>query len=86
LALFYGIIDVLGYRKWAFGFMVIGMNSITVYVATEIYDFRHIGNIFVGNLLPLVGRWADLVEASAAFAVVWLILYWMHRKQEFIKI
>jgi predicted acyltransferase len=83
LALFYWIIDVLGYKRWAFGFMVIGMNSIAVYVATEIFDFRLVGNIFVGNLLPLVGRWAELVEA---FGVVWLILYWMYCKKEFIKI
>jgi predicted acyltransferase len=86
LALFYWIIDVLGYKKWAIGFIVIGMNSIAVYVATEIFDFRHVGNIFVGHLLPLIGRWAALVEASAAFAVAWLILYWMYRKKEFIRI
>ncbi|MGO8792027.1 MAG: acyltransferase family protein [Terriglobia bacterium] len=86
LALFYWIIDVLGYRKWAFGFIVIGMNSIAVYVATEIFDFRQVGNIFVGHLLPHIGRWADFVEASAAFAVVWLILYWMYRNKEFIRI
>lgn len=86
MALFYWIIDVLGYKKWAFGFTVIGMNSIAVYVATEIFDFRVVGNVFVGNLLPYVGRWAALVEATAAFAVIWLILYWMYRKKEFIKL
>ena len=86
LALFYWVIDVRGYKKWALGFVVIGMNSIAVYVATEIFDFRLIGDVFVGNLLPLIGRWADLLEAGAAFAVVWLILYWMYRKKEFIRI
>ena len=86
LALFYWAIDVLGYRRWAFVFTVIGMNSIAVYFATELFDFRYVGNIFVGNLLPRLGRWDSLVEACAAFAVVWLILYWMYRKQEFIKI
>ena len=86
LALFYWIIDVLGHKRWAFGFIVIGMNSIAVYVATEIFDFRIVGNIFVGHLLPLVGRWAAFVEAFAAFAVVWLILFRMYRKKEFIRI
>ena len=86
LALFYWIIDVLGYKKWAFGFIVIGMNSIAVYVATEVFDFRHVGNIFVGHLLPRVGRWDSLVEATAAFVIIWLILYWMYRKKEFIRI
>ena len=32
LALFYWIIDVKGYRKWAFFLIVIGMNSITIWV------------------------------------------------------
>jgi len=86
LSLFYWIIDVLGHKKWAFGFIVIGMNSIAVYLATEVFDFRDVGNVFVGHLLPRVGRWDSLVEATAAFAVVWLILYWMYRRKEFIRI
>ena len=86
LGSFYWVIDVRGYRKWAFGFRVIGMNSIAVYFATEVFDFRQVGNVFVGHLLPRLGRWDSLVEASAAFLVIWLILYWMYRKHEFIKI
>jgi predicted acyltransferase len=86
LGLFYGIIDVLGWRRWAFGFAVIGMNSIAVYMATMLFDFRHVGNIFVGSLLPRLGAWAGAVEAAAAFAVVWLILLWMYRTKTFIRI
>lgn len=36
LAIFYWFIDVRGYTKWAFGFKVIGMNSLAVYLATEL--------------------------------------------------
>ena len=61
------------------------MNPIAVYVATEVFDFRLVGNVFVGHLLPRLGRWDSLIEA-AAFAVVWLILFWMYRKKEFIRI
>ena len=86
LALFYLVIDVLGLRKWAFGFVVIGMNAIVVYMATMLYDFRNIGNIFVGGLGKWLGGWNDFVQTAAAFAVVWLILYWMYRKRSFIKI
>jgi predicted acyltransferase len=86
LALFYLVIDVLGFRNWAFGFVIIGMNSIAVYMATHLYDFRGIGNIFVGGLAGRVGLWNDCVQALAAFAVVWLILYWMYRKRTFVSI
>lgn len=86
LALFYLVIDVWGYRKWSFFFVVIGMNAIAVYVATHLFDFTKIGNVFVGGLLKWLGSWAPFVEASAALAVIWLILYWMYKKKTFIKI
>ncbi len=42
LALFYLVIDVWGFKKWAFGFVVIGMNAIAIYMATHVFNFRHI--------------------------------------------
>ena len=84
LALFYWIIDVNGCRRWAFFFTVIGMNSIAVYVATMLFSFKQVGNIFVGALLPRIRPWDAFVEASAAFAVVWLLLYWMYRTRTFL--
>ena len=86
LALFYLVIDVWGLRKWAFGFMVIGMNAIVVYMATSLFYFGNIGNIFVGGMAKWLQQWNDFVQAAAAFAVVWLILYYMYRKKSFVKI
>jgi len=86
LALFYLVADIWGFRKWAFGFIVIGSNSIAVYMAAHLFDFRHIGNVFVGGLARWVGPWNDFVQALAAFIVIWLILFWMYRKESFIKV
>jgi predicted acyltransferase len=86
LALFYLIIDVWGYRKWAFFFVVIGANSIAVYMAAHLFDFRHIGNVFVGGLAKWVGPWNNVVQTLAAFIVIWLILFWMYRKKTFIRV
>jgi len=86
LALFYLVIDVLGLKKWAFPFVVIGMNAIAVYMATHVFNFRHIGDIFVGGLEKWCGPWNGFIQAVAAFAVIWLILLWMYRKKTFIKI
>jgi predicted acyltransferase len=86
MGLFYMIVDVLKWGKWAFGFAVIGMNSLAVYMATMLFNFRHIGNIFVGSLLPRVGNWNNFLEASAGFSVVWLILYWMYRTKSFVRL
>jgi predicted acyltransferase len=86
LSLFYVVIDVWGYRRWAFPFVVIGMNAIAVYVATHLFHFTLIGNVFVGGLAKWLGSWNGFVQESAALAVVWLILYWMYSKKTFLKI
>jgi len=86
LALFYLVIDVWGLHKWAFGFVVIGMNAIAVYMITRLFDFRAVGNIFVGGLSKWLGQWNDFVQEVTAFAIIWLILYWMYRKKSFIKV
>jgi predicted acyltransferase len=86
MATFYLIIDVLDYTKWVFPFSVIGLNALAVYMATILFDFRKVGNIFVGSLLPRVGRWGEALAQSAALAVIWLILYWMYRTRSFVKL
>lgn len=86
LATFYLIIDVLHYRRWAFPLTVIGMNALAIYMATNLFDFRILGNIFVGHLLPRVGRWDAVLSEAAALTIIWLILYWMYRTRSFVKI
>lgn len=86
LALFYWIIDVRGWRGWAWPFRVIGMNPIVAYMAMSLVDLRGIGKIFVGSLLPRVGNWDDLIEQTAGFLVLWLFLFWMYRTRSFVKI
>ena len=86
LALFYFVIDVMGFKKWAFGFVVIGTNAIAVYMATHLVSFRNMAGVFVQGLEKYTGNWYPLISASAGFALVWLILWWMYRKKTFIKI
>ena len=86
MALFYWIIDVLGYERWAFFFIVIGMNSLAVYVATMLFDFRMISDIFIGKLLPRLGRWDQFTESVVTLSVIWSLLYWMYRKKSFIRL
>jgi len=49
MALFYWIIDVKGYKKWTFFFVVIGMNAITIWVGQRFIDFKFTSDaIFLG--------------------------------------
>ena len=87
LASFYLIIDVMGYSKWVFFFVVFGVNSIAIYMMAHMFDFSLIGNIFVGGLSTLfASNVRDFIQAIGAMAVMWLIMYWMYLKKTFVKI
>ena len=94
LALFYLVIDVLRFRKWAFFFIVIGSNAILAYMGAHLIDFGRIADVFVGGmahniliphggLLRMIGE--GLVSCTA-FAIVWLILWYLYRKGTLVRI
>lgn len=87
LALFYYIIDVLGYKKWAFFFKVIGMNSILIYMSSGFIDWQYTNNGFFKWLGQLVGNpYGIVVMAVSAVFIKWLFLYFLYRKKVFLKI
>ena len=86
LALFYLVIDVLGYKKWAFGFIVIGSNAIVAYMLPTFVPFRKIGDFFVTGLDKWTGGWTEFIHCLAGFLVLWLLLLFLYRKKTFIKI
>lgn len=86
LAVFYLVIDVWGFRKWAFGFVVIGMNAIAVYTATRLFDFREVADVFVGGLAEGLGQWHYFTRGVIGLGIIWLVLYWMYRKKSFIRV
>jgi predicted acyltransferase len=87
LSALYLIIDILGYQKWGFIFVVFGVNSISIYMMAHLFDFRLIGNVFVGGVSGLFeANVREFIQASAAMTVMWLISFWMYRTKTFIKI
>jgi predicted acyltransferase len=85
LAVFYALIDVRGYRVWAFPFVVIGCNAILAYTATQIYG-GSLGNPLVGGLASRVGVAGDLICALGQFGVLWIILWYLYRKRTFLRV
>lgn len=87
MTLFYWIIDVLKYQKWAFFFQVIGLNSLTVYMANNFINFRYTsGRLFGGLYAPAPEEWHEVFQAFGAVILVWLFLYFLYRNKIFIKI
>ena len=85
-ALFYWIIDVRGHRKWAFPFVVVGLNAITIYVLQAQFDFVHIANIAVEGLANHSGAYKVLVVGISVLATKWLFLYFLYRQKIFLKV
>ncbi len=86
-AFFYYIIDVLGWRRWTFFFMVIGMNSITIYLAQKFINFNYTVEKLFGGLVKLMPEDSQAFFTKAAYiAVCWLFLYFLYRKRVFLKV
>ena len=81
---FYWLIDVRGHRRWAFPFVVIGMNAVAVYMAGSLVPLRKTVGIFTAGLAPALGPFGALFQAVAVLVVEWLILYWMYRRKIFL--
>jgi predicted acyltransferase len=86
LALFYLLIDVAGLRRWAFPFVVIGMNAITIYVASFFVPFRGIAESLVGGMARHLGAAGPVVIALGAVLLMWLVLYHLYRQKIFLRI
>ena len=86
-ALFYWIMDVKGWKKWAFFFKVIGMNSITIFFAQRVISFRNIGKFFFSGVAGLFPEQIGSIIISVAYiAAWWLFLLFLYRKKVFLRI
>ena len=86
-ALFYYLIEVCGWHKWAFYFKVIGMNSILIYMAPKFIDFDKLNHsVFEGVFGLFPEQYYAVVESVGFLAVMWLFVYFMYRHRIFLKV
>jgi heparan-alpha-glucosaminide N-acetyltransferase len=90
LLAFAWIMNVKGYRKWAFPLIVVGMNSIAAYCIAHFLEAFlesslriHLGASF----FQFAGRGLEpLLQGATILFLYWLILLWMYRRKLFLKI
>ena len=90
LAAFYAVIDLRGYRAWAFPLIVIGMNSIAAYVISHLWESFVLSSLkthFGGRVFQFLGEaYQPLLTGGGVLLVFWLILFWMYRRKLFLRI
>jgi predicted acyltransferase len=90
LAGLYGLIECKGWRAWSFPLIVVGMNSIAIYVMSFTMEpfvrgalERHLGWLISDAVNPTFQPIAYGVGVMLSF---WLVLFWMYRRKVFLRI
>src|SRR5688500_12301009 len=90
LAGFYALIDWKGWRRWSFPLLVIGANSIGIYVMSWTMEqfvsaalVRHRG---AAPFAIFGAQFAPVLKGIGVLIVFWLILLWMSRRRIFLRI
>lgn len=87
LIAFYVIIEVLGYRKWSFPLLVVGMNSIFIYFVSEVLHRwldRAVG-VFTFHY-RFIGTLAPVAQATTVLLVMWYLCYRLYQRRIFLKL
>ena len=89
-AIVYWLVDVRRYWKRTLFFKVIGMNAITIYLGQSVIGFNHIANFFLGWVVKVtngaVAGLGDVIQCAGYIAACWLFLYFLYRKNVFLKV
>jgi heparan-alpha-glucosaminide N-acetyltransferase len=87
LAAFYWVVEVWGWRRLVFPLVVVGMNSIFIYVMNSLGGGwirgalkAHLPDVWVA------GFWGPVVERCGALAVLWLLCFWLYRQRAFLRL
>jgi predicted acyltransferase len=87
LAIFYWIVDVLNWQRWTFPFVLIGTNSILIYMAHVFIDFEYSANaLFSGIWKYFPEPWQSFSLAVGFVLVELLLLYFLYKKKVFLKV
>lgn len=86
LALFFLMFDVLPGQKFAYGFAIIGANSIAIYMASSWLDWSFMANSLTGGLAQASGDFGPLIQAVSVLALQLYLLHFCYQRRIFIKI
>ena len=87
LGVFYWFIDVIQSRRWTFPFVVVGMNSLMMYLLAALAA-GWTRSAFSTHLGALAANWTfwPMLESLGVLLIFWLFCLWLYRKQLFVRI
>ncbi len=86
LSLFYLVMDMGGYRRWAFVFTIIGVNAITIYFCQRFIDFDEMSNFFLGGVAGLSGEFGRVILLAGTLLAKILFLWFLYSKRVYFRV
>ncbi|QBF81787.1 DUF5009 domain-containing protein [Shewanella maritima] len=87
LAVFYAVIDVLQYKRWAHVFTIVGCNAIVIYVASSLMNWQYLASsVFGGVINGAPDLIQPLLSVIALLFVQCALLHWLYKRKIFISI
>ena len=86
MALFYYIVDYKGWKKYTQWLKVYGMNSIVAYMLAMCVNFSCIGHSLFHGLEQYLGEYYQVLLSISNAAIIYAILYYMFKKQIFLRV
>lgn len=85
---FYLIIDVMGFYRWAFPLILIGSNSILIYIAYEgLINFGYTAEFIFGGVIKFLPfLWQPVFTALSVTFVQFVLLYFLYKRKLFLKV
>ena len=82
----YLVVDVLGWKGWCGFLRLIGVNALTIYIASQIVNFVAISDFFIAGLAALTGPFALTIRCAGALGVRLGFLAFLDRHKVYLKV
>ena len=87
VGLFYLVVDVWGFQKWATPFIWIGVNPLTLYLVSDIVDFHNLGDRIAGGPISwLFGNYSELWIAAVGLFLTILLARFLYKRKIFLRV
>lgn len=90
LGAFYAVIDLRGKKRWSFPLVIVGMNSLAIYMMDQLlrpWMEKTLKTHFGPNVFDILGEpYYPIVQQTLILVAFWLACFWMYRQRIFVRI
>jgi hypothetical protein len=84
---FYAVVDLVNQQRAAYLFVIIGANSIVIYLASSLVNWEFISkSVFGGVIAAVPAPWQPLFAVFALLGVQLLVLHWLYKRKILISV